>query len=266
MNNIVSVLLERSILLLDGWSRSSIALSSCAHKFNNESATRKQQHRSKQYQQQLQHHILLSTSNMKFIQLLSTIASLAIFATAPGVSAAGLRATGDAGDKREEEASGRRSLQGMIYGLPGQVPGMPGPKGVPGGMPGMHYGMPGTVPGMPTGPNMYTPPAAYYDYGDEGNFGDNYDYDDDDYDYDNSGDYSDSGNNYSNGSRSGNCCKSTQTQGCPRDMSVVRATSACGQTTYQLCCDSAGAGSMSCNGHSIQAFTNANMVNDRCYA
>ena len=197
---------------------------------------------------------------MKFIQLLSTIASLAIFATAPGVSAAGLRAGVD-----KEEASGRRNLQGMMYGVPGQVPGMPGMSGMP-GMPGMHYGMPGTVSGMPTGPNMYTPPATYYDYGDEGNYGDNYDYDDEDYDYDNSGDYSDSGNNYSNGSGSGNCCKSTQTQGCPSDMSVVRATSACGQTTYQLCCDSAGAGSMSCNGYSIQAFTNANIVNDMCYA
>jgi hypothetical protein len=106
---------------------------------------------------------------------------LAIFATAPGVSAAGLRAGVD-----KEEASGRRNLQGMMYGLPGQVPGMPG-------MSGMHYGMPGTVPGMPTGPNMYTPPAAYYDYGDEGNYGDNYDYDDEDYDYDNSGVYSGGG-------------------------------------------------------------------------
>jgi len=61
---------------------------------------------------------------MKFIQLLSTIAALAIFATAPGVSAAGLRAGagGDAVDKGEEEASGRRSL--YIYsgaGNPGQV-------------------------------------------------------------------------------------------------------------------------------------------------
>ena len=135
---------------------------------------------------------------MKFIQLLSTIASLAIFATAPGVSAAGLRAGagGDAVDKKDEaEASGRRNLQGgMMYGLPGQVSGMPGMPGMS-GMSGMHYGMPGTVAGMPTGPNMYTPPAAYYDYGDEGNYGDNYDYDDEDYDYDNSGVYSGGGGN-----------------------------------------------------------------------
>lgn len=50
---------------------------------------------------------------MKFIQLLSTIASLAIFATAPGVSAAGLRAGagGDAVDKKDEASgSGRRNL------------------------------------------------------------------------------------------------------------------------------------------------------------
>jgi hypothetical protein len=101
---------------------------------------------------------------MKFIQLLSTIASLAIFATAPGVSAAGLRAGagGDAVDKKDEaEASGRRNLQGMIYGLPGQVPGMPGMSGMS-GMSGMHYGMPGTVPGMPTGPNMYSDESSFY--------------------------------------------------------------------------------------------------------
>jgi hypothetical protein len=151
---------------------------------------------------------------MKFIQLSTIIASLAIFATAPGVSAAGLRASVD-----KEEASGRRSLY-VKYGMPSQVPGMPGMSGMH-----YHYGMPGTVPGMPTGPNDFGP--GYYDYGDEGddNFGDNYDYDDDDddYDYDNSGDYSDSGNNYSNGSGSGNCCKSTQTQGCvtPNHLSAL---------------------------------------------
>ena len=33
-NNIMAVLLERLLLLFDGWSRSSIALSSCAHKFD----------------------------------------------------------------------------------------------------------------------------------------------------------------------------------------------------------------------------------------
>ena len=93
---------------------------------------------------------------MKFIQLLSTIASLAIFATAPGVSAAGLRAGVD-----KEEASGRRNLQAVIYGLPGQVQGMPGMSGMP-GMPGMHYGMPGTVHGMPTGPNMYSDESSFY--------------------------------------------------------------------------------------------------------
>jgi|SRR5210317_1739385 hypothetical protein len=107
---------------------------------------------------------------MKFIQLLSTIASLAIFATAPGVSAAGLRATGDARD-RAEEASGRRNLQGMmIYGMPGQVPGMPGPHRNGNNHP--HYGEPGTVYGMPGGPHNY---ASGY-YGDEGGY-----YGDEDY-------------------------------------------------------------------------------------
>src|SRR5210317_559496 len=69
---------------------------------------------------------------MKFIQLFSTIASLAIFATAPGVSAAGLRAGagGDAVDKKDEaEASGKRSLYVKLehYGEPGTVEGMSGP-------------------------------------------------------------------------------------------------------------------------------------------
>jgi hypothetical protein len=241
---------------------------------------------------------------------------LAIFATAPGVSAAGLRAGVD-----KEEASGRRNLQGMINGLTNgerwalehfppfdppwawekklpdsdsvlvSVSGVTSQEKDPmqkainlatdaydlsrpsserrslyvkhelvGPLVGA-INTPGT--GGMEGPGGY---AGGYNDGSYGydNYGDSYDYDD--YDYDNSGDYSDSGNNYSNGSGSGNCCTSTQTQGCPRDMSVVRATSACGQTTYQLCCDSAGAGSMSCNGYSIQAFTNANIVNDMCYA
>jgi len=69
---------------------------------------------------------------MKFIQLFSTIASLAIFAAAPGVSAAGLRAAGgDAVDKGDEaEASGKRSLyvKQERYGEPETVEGMPGPE------------------------------------------------------------------------------------------------------------------------------------------
>ena len=56
---------------------------------------------------------------MKFIQLLSTIAALAIFATAPGVSAAGLRAGGD----KTEEASGRRSLYVKYAGPQGELVG-----------------------------------------------------------------------------------------------------------------------------------------------
>ncbi len=140
---------------------------------------------------------------MKFIQLLSTIASLAIFATAPGVSAAGLRARVDRTEA--EEASGRRKLY-VKYALPKEVPGMSG----------MHYGMPGTVPGMPTGPlvgPINTPSgmggpggpggfpgmpgtmgvprgeyaSGYYNDGsyDYDNYGDNYDYG-----YDNDWDHS----------------------------------------------------------------------------
>ena len=62
---------------------------------------------------------------MKFIQLLSTIASLAIFATAPGVSAAGIRAGVDKG----EDNSGRRKLyRKHRYGPHA-------PRGVPTGVP-----------------------------------------------------------------------------------------------------------------------------------
>ena len=53
---------------------------------------------------------------MKFIQLLSTIASLAIFATAPGVSAAGVRASVDKDKAAEEQSGGRRKLYGRYHG------------------------------------------------------------------------------------------------------------------------------------------------------
>ena len=53
---------------------------------------------------------------MKFIQL-STIAALAIFATAPGVSAAGLRAGGD--KTAEDQSGGRRSLYVKFAGPQG---------------------------------------------------------------------------------------------------------------------------------------------------
>ena len=64
---------------------------------------------------------------MKFIQL-STIAALAIFATAPGVSAAGLRAGVDKG----EDNSGRRKLY-RKYGRHHRGPqgGLVGPIGGP---------------------------------------------------------------------------------------------------------------------------------------
>ena len=75
---------------------------------------------------------------MKFIQLLSTIASLAIFATGPGVSAAGLRAAGV--DNGEYPSSGRRSLYVKHHGRPGAFPGQPGTMGVPaGGYAGDYY-------------------------------------------------------------------------------------------------------------------------------
>ena len=78
---------------------------------------------------------------MKFIQL-STIAALAIFATAPGVSAAGLRAGGD----KTEEASGRRSLYVKFAGPQGgpTVGPLVGPINTPGfGGMGMGMGMGG---------------------------------------------------------------------------------------------------------------------------
>lgn len=64
---------------------------------------------------------------MKFIQLLSTIASLAIFATAPGVSAAGVRAGVDK-TAEDQSAGGRRKLY-RKHGGPR------GPRGVPQGVP-----------------------------------------------------------------------------------------------------------------------------------
>ena len=93
---------------------------------------------------------------MKFIQLFSTIATVAIFATAPGVSAAGLRAAGsDAVDERDTstedmayqsktEYSGRRNLQAIMGGpmvgaiyTPGTMEGAgwygPGPAATAGG-------------------------------------------------------------------------------------------------------------------------------------
>ena len=63
---------------------------------------------------------------MKFIQLLSTIASLAIFATAPGVSAAGVRASVD---KTADQSAGRRKL--YHRGHPHRGPRGPRGPGVP---------------------------------------------------------------------------------------------------------------------------------------
>ena len=72
-------------------SRSSIALSSCAHKIkliqNIQIQSIHKHARRKQTATATTSHSTIKTSNMKFIQL-STIAYLAIFATAPGVSAA----------------------------------------------------------------------------------------------------------------------------------------------------------------------------------
>ena len=96
---------------------------------------------------------------MKFIQLLSTIASLAIFATAPGVSAAeGLDKKRS--NKVTETYSARRNLYAQrrnrnVKGVPGVrgVPGVPGVRGVP-GVPGL-----GSV--APVAP---VAPVAGYDF------------------------------------------------------------------------------------------------------
>ena len=117
---------------------------------------------------------------MKFVQL-STIASLAIFSAAPGVSAAGLRArhNHEVEGKVEVDNSDRRKLQyeyAYGYGRPnagnmGIPDGMfpqgvfPGNEGEPNGLPiGQNYGIPAQM-GMHNtfpGGSQYRPSAENY--------------------------------------------------------------------------------------------------------
>ena len=116
---------------------------------------------------------------MKFVQL-STIASLAVFAAAPGVSAAGLRAHDNRSAVNKEEETTGNSDRRKLYGLPtgqrmGIPPGMfphgvfPGesqtygvPNGQNFGIPA-HMGMDNTFPGgdlyRPSAGNNGIPPA-----------------------------------------------------------------------------------------------------------
>jgi len=126
---------------------------------------------------------------MKFIQL-STTASLAIFATAPGVSAGGTSTSNKGYESSKERNSRGRNLKGL-KGFPGEVRKGPGYNGRFDGMPKGSKGMPGEVrkgPGYNGGYNDYNYGYGYsgdnnnmYNGGNDEGYGEGYDGGNDEY-------------------------------------------------------------------------------------